>query len=70
MVEPTDRRTSDRRRARRKHVRTVPPALRLAGSGGEPGRDGELSAAELIALARAARQDAARPDAAGRAEPG
>jgi hypothetical protein len=43
----------------------MPPALRLAGTGGEPGRDGELSAAELIALARVARQDAA-----GRAEPG
>ncbi|WP_279604329.1 hypothetical protein [Methylobacterium sp. J-070] len=43
----------------------MPSVLRLAGPGGEPGANGEMTAAELIALARAARLDAA-----GRAEPG
>ena len=66
MVEPVDRRTNRRlARARRSPVRTVPSVLRLAGPGGEPGANGEMTAAELIALARAARLDAA-----GRAEPG
>lgn len=61
MVEPTDRRIPRRQaRARRPRVPTAPPILLLAGPGGEPGLSGESTAAELIALARAARQDAAR----------
>lgn len=65
MVDSTDRRISRRQeRARRDRVPTAPPILLLVGSGGAPGATGESTAAELIALARAARRDA------GRTEPG
>jgi hypothetical protein len=47
------------RRRRPNQVRTVPPGLLLVGVGGAT--DPSLTAAELIALARAARGDAENP---------
>jgi hypothetical protein len=60
MAEPTDRRPRrPRGRRRRDQIRTAPPILLLVGPGAEPGASGESSAAALIALARAARREAA-----------
>jgi hypothetical protein len=44
-------------------VRTIPPALLLFGVDSSPATDGKLTAAELIAMARAAREvTESRPD--------
>lgn len=65
MADSGDRR-SDRRHGRKPdRIRTTPPGLMLIGGGSAPASNGELTAAELIALARAARREAA-----DRAEPG
>ena len=66
MVEPTDRSIPRRQgRARRGRIPATPPILLLVGPGGKPGVTAESTAAALIALARAARREAA-----GCAEPG
>ncbi len=59
-----------RRKARAEagRIRTVPPGLLLVGSG--PGSSGAPSAADLIALARAARRDEADRNARERPEQG
>jgi hypothetical protein len=58
MAEPTDRRPRRPRGRRRDQIRTAPPILLLVGGAGEPGQNGEATAAALIALARAARREA------------
>jgi hypothetical protein len=69
MPTATDRRIVCRtKRAGRPLIRTVPPGLLVLG--GDAGSSGGLTAADLIALARAARRDAADRDDGERAEQG
>ncbi|MGH1573649.1 hypothetical protein ACRAWG_27085 [Methylobacterium sp. P31] len=59
MADATDRKTAGRPgRGLPPPIRTVPPGLLLVGIGEGSASNGELTAAELIALARAARRDA------------
>lgn len=66
MTNATDRRTGRRSlRGARTQIRTVPPGLLLAGGAGT---NAALTAADLIAQARAARREAESCDGADRAE--
>jgi hypothetical protein len=68
MTHATDRRTGRRRgRSGRVPIRTVPPGLLLIDGSAA---SAALTAAELIAQARAARREAAAGDVGDRAEQG